>query len=297
LAPLWGQINHNDLRSTIYRVLSFMQASSGPNSADSTGDSIRDTNLYIGVAGWNLRKETATEFPAAGSHLQRYAARINAVEINTSFYRPHRHSTYERWAASTPASFRFSVKLPKAITHERRLRNCSLELGRFAEECAGLAEKLGPILVQLPPSLTFDPAVVEPFFIELRMRVLATLVCEPRHQSWFAPVAERMLRELGIGRVAADPAMCPQAAEPGGCEQTVYVRWHGSPRMYYTRYEKSELAGLAERLASAAAVSDAVWCIFDNTAEGAAVPNALDLRELVQRAAKPAHKVGVAVGK
>jgi len=89
--------------------------------------------------------------PAGGSHLERYARRLNAAEINSSFHRPHRRKTYERWARCTPANFRFSVKVPKTMTHEARLASCGALLDRFVAEVTGLGDKLGALLVQLPP--------------------------------------------------------------------------------------------------------------------------------------------------
>ncbi len=83
-----------------------------------------ELSLRIGTAGWSVPALYAEEMPRGGSHLERYARRLNAVEINSSFYRPHQRKTYERWAQSTPADFRFSVKVPKAITHEARLADC-----------------------------------------------------------------------------------------------------------------------------------------------------------------------------
>src|SRR3712207_233027 len=91
----------------------------------------------IGTAGRSIPKEHAAPFPATGSHLERYARTLNAVEINLSFYRPHRTATYERWAALVPEEFRFGVKIPKAITHERRLKNAGDLLDRFLLEVAG----------------------------------------------------------------------------------------------------------------------------------------------------------------
>src|SRR6476659_10956633 len=108
------------------------------------------TNLHLGIAGWNIRREHTSRFPSAGTHLQRYASVFNAVEINSCFYRPHRFSTYERWAASVPDPFRFAVKLPKSITHEARLVGAGPAVDRFLAETAGLGPKRGPILVQLP---------------------------------------------------------------------------------------------------------------------------------------------------
>src|SRR3978361_1444027 len=112
---------------------------------------------FIGTAGWSISAQYAHDFSDGGTHLGRYGARLNAVEINSSFHRPHQRKTYERWAASVPKDFRFSVKLPGAITHERRLKGCKSLIGRFLEESAGLGPKLRVILVQLPPSLTYDP--------------------------------------------------------------------------------------------------------------------------------------------
>ena len=87
--------------------------------ADTNQD--RPGNVRIGIAGWSLPKEHSGRFPEEGTHLERYAARFPAVEINSSFYKPHRPTTYARWAASVPQGFRFSVKAPKLATHERRL--------------------------------------------------------------------------------------------------------------------------------------------------------------------------------
>jgi uncharacterized protein YecE (DUF72 family) len=139
--------------------------------------------LRIGTAGWSVPARYAAEMPPGGSHLERYARRLNAVEINSSFYRPHRRTTYERWAQSTPIGFSFSVKIPKAMTHEQRLRDCGALLDRFVAEVSGLADKLGVLLVQLPPTLVFDRRVADRFFRELRQRFAVPVACEPRHVS------------------------------------------------------------------------------------------------------------------
>ena len=98
------------------------------------------------------------QVPPGGSHLERYARRLNAVEINSSFYRPHRRTTYQRWAQCVPDDFRFAVKMPKAITHEAGLADCGALLDRFVDEVTGLGEKLAVLLVQLPPKSAFRSA-------------------------------------------------------------------------------------------------------------------------------------------
>jgi uncharacterized protein YecE (DUF72 family) len=237
-------------------------------------------SLFIGCAGWNLRKELLDLFPRNGTHLQRYAARLNCVEINSSFYRSHRKKTYERWGASTPADFHFSVKMPKLITHVGRLVNVERETQHFVDEVSGLGNKLGPILIQLPPSLEFDLSNVEPFFRALRQLIETPIVCEPRHLSWFAPEAEGLMTEYSIGRVAADPSIVPDAAAPGACMQLCYFRWHGSPRMYYSSYDEFALGNLAKLVSTTASEAQDVWCIFDNTALGAALSNAIALTDI-----------------
>src|SRR5881397_2217283 len=109
----------------------------------------------VGCAGWGLHKDVASRFPPDGSQLERYAAVFPAVEINSSFYRPHQPQTYARWAASVPEAFRFSVKLPRTITHDAKLRGIDELLDRFAREAGELGPKLGCVLVQLPPSGAF----------------------------------------------------------------------------------------------------------------------------------------------
>ncbi|MBV9866126.1 MAG: DUF72 domain-containing protein [Abitibacteriaceae bacterium] len=237
------------------------------------------TPVYICCAGWSIPTEQTGEFPTEGSHLERYAARFRAVEINSSFYRPHRPQTYTRWAATVPEQFQFSVKVPKTITHELRLRRVTELLVAFLQETAALGSKLGPLLVQLPPSLALDSGVVSDFFTTLRQHFAGQVVCEPRHVSWFTTEADELLNDYQIARVAADPALMPQAAIPGGWQGLVYYRLHGSPRTYYSAYTPEFLDNLAASIQEFAARSVPVWCIFDNTAAGAATSNALTLLE------------------
>jgi uncharacterized protein YecE (DUF72 family) len=244
--------------------------------------------LRIGTAGWSVPSLYLDQIPLGGSHLERYARRLGAVEINSSFYRPHRRTTYQRWAQSVPDDFRFAVKLPKAITHEAGLADCGALLDRFAEEVTGLGEKLGVLLVQLPPKSALSKRVADRFFRDLRARIDTDVVLEPRHASWFAPDVDDWLAQRRIARVAADPARIAGAGEPGGWNQLAYYRWHGSPRVYYSDYSTAALAALKRRLEDRVRESS-TWCIFDNTASGAALGNALALqqqRDVKQQKAK-----------
>ena len=239
---------------------------------------------WIGCAGWSIPAAERARFAeSAGTHLQRYASRFPAVEINSSFHRPHKKETYARWAGATPADFRFSVKLPKTITHRARLLGAEALLDRFLAEISGLGDKLGCLLVQLPPSLVFESETAERFFAGLRERSSSVTVCEPRHATWFEPQAAEVLFSCRVARVAADPACVVAAREPGGWPGVVYVRLHGQPRTYYSAYPTAELDALASRIAAWLADAREVWCIFDNTALGAATANAWDLRLRMSR--------------
>lgn len=229
---------------------------------------------YIGTAGWAIPRAQVQQFPVTGSTLQRYASILPAVEINSTFHRLHRPATYLRWAETTPSDFRFSLKLSRSITHERKLLDAERPLDEFLAGARLLGKKLGPILVQLPPKLAFDPELATSFFATLRDRHAGPVVCEPRHASWFSEDAEKLLKASAVGRVAADPAVVPAAAEPGGCPEPAYYRLHGSPRKYFSRYDEESIGRLASAVKGTAGE---VWCMFDNTASGAAAGNAVNL--------------------
>jgi uncharacterized protein YecE (DUF72 family) len=232
--------------------------------------------MRIGAAGWTIPRALAERFPQRGSSLERYACVLNSVEINSTFYCSHKASTFARWAASVPDDFRFSVKAPREITHLKRLVDCDAALKKFFDETGSLGAKLGPILIQLPPGLPFDYATAEAFFTLFRDCYQGAAACEPRHAGWFDPKADALLCAFGMSRVCADPALTPEAARPGGFGGLVYYRLHGSPRMYHSSYSERDLEKIAVALSGSAAAER--WCVFDNTASGAALANALDLR-------------------
>jgi uncharacterized protein YecE (DUF72 family) len=243
---------------------------------------VAPVRIRIGCAGWTLPAEFEDQFPAGDSHLRRYAQVFAACEINSSFHRPHRPSTYARWAASVPPGFAFSVKLPKAITHVARLARPEAALDAFFTEARALGPSLHCLLVQLPPSLAFDAPVATAFAAALQARHTGAIALEPRHASWFSPEVDAWLAERRIARVLADPVRHEAGKAPGGWSGLVYLRLHGSPRVYYSSYGDDVLDTLAQRM-QAAAEGAQVWCIFDNTAGPAAVGNALALqRRLAQ---------------
>ena len=240
--------------------------------------------IFVGTAGWSIPRHVADRFASEGAALERYAAKFSMVEINSSFHRPHRISTWERWRDSVSEGFRFSVKLPKQITHTRKLMDSEAEVGKFLQQAHALGDKLAVLLVQLPPKLSFDATVARGFFLGLVSRTTAAVACEPRHVSWFGEEAGDLLAQLGVARVGADPAICEAAARPGSWGDLSYWRLHGSPIVYRSSYlDRVDL--YAAQLTREAASGRAVWCIFDNTASSAGASDALALLNALQHTA------------
>jgi uncharacterized protein YecE (DUF72 family) len=246
--------------------------------------------LLVGTAGWTVPKQHLALFSAPGegakrSHLERYASRLCCTEINSSFHRPHRRTTWERWAATTPDDFRFAVKAPKAVTHIAKLVNTGGALLEFFDAVRGLGNKLGPVLVQLPPKLAFDDGIAREFFTTLRELHPGAVVLEPRHPSWFTASVDHLLRSFEIARAAADPPKGSKlAARPGGWQSPLYWRLHGVPRTYYSEYDENSMQAFAQQLQSLENVSwnEEVWVIFDNTALGHATANAMWMKDALR---------------
>ena len=168
--------------------------------------------------------------------------------------------------------------MPRTITHGLKLEDARDLFVTFLAQTDGLAEKRGPIFVQLPPSLSFDAFVATRFLDVVRRVYKGPMVCEPRHATWFSPAVALLLDQYGISRVAADPPPAPEAAAPAGWPRVAYFRLHGSPRKYWSRYDENDIATLAVTVRSISSAAE-VWCVFDNTASGAAIENAWELRQ------------------
>jgi uncharacterized protein YecE (DUF72 family) len=232
---------------------------------------MRHNGPFIATAAWSIPKSVANRFPEMGSGLECYAAVFNGVEINSTFYRHHQKKTFARWASAVPEHFRFAVKIPREITHEARLRNIGPLFDVFVDEIFALEGKLGPLLCQLPPSLRFHAAEAEEAFSAMRRIFTGTLVLEPRHKSWASAPARALLQKYTIGRVLADPA--PVWPVSDFRETPEYVRLHGTTQIYYSSYDDADIRRIADQLGAES------WCVFDNTASGAAIENALVMRD------------------
>lgn len=241
-----------------------------------------EVGFRVGTAGWSVPKDYAKFFPVKGSHLERYAQVFNAVEINSSFYRDHMPKTYKRWAEETPENFSFSVKLNKLFTHEQVLIVNSEQLAESLEGIQELKNKLGVLLVQLPPGLDYNAEKAERFFEILRQFYHGDIAFEPRHLSWQKSV--ELLERFKVSKVIADPELCRMAHLE---RKSSYWRLHGSPKVYYSQYFIHSLEQIASQMKlNQKATHKQIWCIFDNTAEFYATKNALQLTEILKDSAK-----------
>lgn len=233
----------------------------------------------IATAGWAVPKSIAHHFGQEGSSLTRYATVFSGVEINSTFYRRHQQSTFERWATAVPDNFKFSVKIPKEITHDRAMVDIADAFRRFLDDITPLGRKRGPLLCQLPPSLAFDEVVLAAAIKAIRAADQGQIVIEARHKSWKSEEAALLLKEFEIDPVLADPAVVWAASDFP--KPPRYVRLHGKPKIYHSSYTTDEILAFSKLLGPDA------WCVFDNTASSAAAENGLEMVKLLTSKPRP----------
>ncbi len=239
--------------------------------------------LHIGTSGWSYQHWYGHFYPESlkpTNFLEYYATQFHCVELNASFYHTPLPKVVAKWRQCTPDNFYFCVKVSRYITHRLRLEQVTAALSKFMEIFAPLAPKLGPFLIQLPPSLQYDPARAEQFFLLLQQFSAYRFALEPRHVSWFQPESLLLMRRYKICAVMADSG----GTFPENWETTtdfVYLRFHGAHGLYYSPYSPQELQTFARRIRQWLSEQLDVWAFFNNDAQAHAVCNARELGELV----------------
>ncbi|SHJ13220.1 Uncharacterized conserved protein YecE, DUF72 family [Desulfatibacillum alkenivorans DSM 16219] len=234
--------------------------------------------LLIGTSGWTYDSWKGAFYPeklAKAKWLPYYCTLFNTVEVNATFYRTLKGSTYEKWRETTPEGFTWAVKASRYITHVKRLKTPEETVPRFLESASILGEKLGPILLQLPPTLAYEKEIARDFFQFLPKEFRFTL--ETRHDSWLDDGLFALLEEHNIAWCVSDTAgkhACVEAATA----DFVYLRLHGSQEIYKSSYTDEELEHWAELVTG---WSRDAYIYFDNTMTDAAARNALRLKELM----------------
>lgn len=234
--------------------------------------------VFVGTSGWTYDHWRGPFYPdglVKAGWLKHYARTFSTVEVNATFYRSMRPSTYETWRAATPEGFIWSVKANRFVTHVRRLRDPGEPLALFLDSLEPLGDKLGPILFQLPTSLAFDADLVRSF-----RRLLPPgrrYAIEARHGSWTSDAALSCLKDGGIAWCISDTAGRYPYLETVTSD-FIYVRLHGSKRLYASRYSEEELSAWAGRIRS---WEMDVYIYFNNDFMGYAPMNAIRLGEML----------------
>jgi uncharacterized protein YecE (DUF72 family) len=238
----------------------------------------RQNKIHVGTSGWNYDhwKEVFYDRGCSKSHwLKFYAERFNSVEVNATFYRSMSRKTYETWREKTPNGFVWSVKANRYITHVKRLKDIAEPLKRFLGELAGLKEKLGVILFQLPPTLTFENKVFDVFCNFLPKN--KCIAIEARHPSWLEQQAQSSLKMHNIAWCISDTAGRYPYLE-AVTSHFIYIRLHGSSKLYVSEYTENEMNNWAEKIKT---WDMETYVYFDNDAMGHAPKNALRLKNLL----------------
>jgi len=242
--------------------------------------------LRIGTSGWSYAHWRGILYPPEAKlaeYLAVYARVFPTVELNATFYRMQKEATFRKQAAAAPEGFVFAVKAHRSITHEMRLEGVETRWREFVSSAMALEDKLGPVLLQFPPSFRFRRDLLEGFLEQHAAAFGETprLAFEFRHASWFEGKALEVLRAHGAAMVAADSSRYPRAplaASP----PFAYLRFHGPGAMFASSYSDARLREWAQRIGAWLAEGLDVYAYFNNDAEGCAVRNALRLRELAE---------------
>lgn len=234
--------------------------------------------IRIGTSGWNYNHWAGLFYidcPKAG-WLECYTRTFSTVEVNATFYHLPKPGTVENWRIRTPEKFLWSVKASRYITHMKKLRDPEESLQRFYDVVENFGEKLGPILLQLPPSLVYREDVLDEFWAHVRKGHRYTI--EPRNASWLEDSALEKLRSLNIALCIAQTAGRFPFREAVTAD-FVYVRLHGSQALYGSDYTEEELQEWAKKIRK---WKRDTYVYFDNDANAYAPKNAKRLKEILK---------------
>ncbi|MFK7800597.1 MAG: DUF72 domain-containing protein [Anaerolineae bacterium] len=190
---------------------------------------------HLGTVGFGYKQWNGVFYPAGlkpASYLSFYANYFNSVEIDSSFYGTPRADTVDKWGNTVPGSFKFCLKTPRQITHDHRLHGMADDMTHFVETASRLGDKLGPILIQMPPDFTTAERATLYEFLD-QLPTSARYALEFRHLSWEQSDINQQLSDRNICRVSADYVIMPKAAHI--TTDFVYLRFLGRHGRYATK--------------------------------------------------------------
>lgn len=238
--------------------------------------------IYIGTSGWSNGYWKGRLYPQdskSKEFLQFYAQAFNASEINTTFYHLPKSTTVEGWINSVPKDFKFCVKMSRFITHIKRLKEPEQPLQRFFDAIAALKKLMGPVLIQLPPSLKFDADIAKHFFDTLKKNhPRYRFAIEARHLSWYEPEAIKFLKKYKMAVVIAESGGRYPTVE-NVTTDVVYIRFHGPEKLFDSSHSDEMLKAYADKIEKWQESGHTIWVFFNNTMHEHALDNAATLKE------------------
>jgi len=243
---------------------------------------VRLATVLVGTSGYSYRSWEGVLYPPnlrADERLAHYSQCFQTVELNVTFYRLPRESTFSRWYRTVPPHFAFALKGSRTITHYRRLREVEEEVRHFFRRARVLGDKLAVVLWQLPPSLRRDEELLRSFCELLMAHCPVRCAFEFRHSSWLVPEVFDLLREYNHALCVADGPRFPRTEQITA--DFAYLRLHGPERMYASSYNDEQLLRWADRIMAWKAAGLDVYVYFNNDAQGHAVRNARSLLRML----------------
>ena len=239
------------------------------------------SRIYIGCSGFSNRDWKGFFFPEElppKEQLNFYSTQFNTVEINSTFYRRPRPQTLENWYQRTNEDFKFFIKIPKTITHIKRLKETAAETADFCKHIHhGIQEKLAGFLFQMPPSFHYSEEHLEQLIKTVDSRFLN--VVEFRHKSWWTEeIFETLKKKNIVFSGVSFPKDIPDDFIINN-SKSVYYRLHGVPVLFKSEYSVEELEKLAKEIKKA---KQDVFIFFNNTWGTAALKNALYLKKILE---------------
>ncbi len=247
--------------------------------------------ILVGTSGWQYRHWRDVFYPPGVPQrcwLEHYAGRYATVENDGTFYRLPARETFADWRARTPGDFVMAIKASRYLTHVRRLRDPAEPVQRLMRAAAGLGDRLGPVLLQLPPSLTADPARLDECLAEFGRSAAGRPVrvaVEPRHPSWWTEEVRQVLAARGAALCWADRLGRPltprwRTADWG------YLRFHEGAARPWPRYGTRALHSWLDRVTQCWADAEPVYVYFNNDQCGAAIADSAAFAGIARRSCR-----------
>ena len=245
---------------------------------------MKSERLYIGTSGWSYKHWSEVFYPKdikPDKYLEFYITKFACVELNSSFYHLPLKTTVSGWMRRTPGTFMFCPKMSRLITHQLQLANAEGALQKFFDVFEGMKTRLGPVLIQLPPGLSYDKPLISGFFNLLRDNYSHyRIAVEIRNKSWINESFFDLLSQYGVAFVIADSGNRYPYYEAVTAD-FVYLRFHGREQLYASDYSESDLKLFAEKIINWLYEGKEVWVFFNNDYHGFAIKNAERLREII----------------